>query len=148
MTLHPEARPAGPDYADMAVVCRDITKSFGRDIIKSFGNVQALRQVSITARRGEITALVGDNGAGKSTLVRCIAGVHRPDHGELVFDGQPVHFHGPEAARRAGIETVHQTLALVDDLTIGQNLFLNRERVRRLGPFPRPGPAPHEPRTP
>ncbi|MFZ5870961.1 MAG: ATP-binding cassette domain-containing protein [Actinomycetota bacterium] len=104
------------------------------DISKSFGNVRALEDVSITVRTHEITAIVGDNGAGKSTLVRCIAGVHPPDKGQVVLDGQPVHFHRPEDARRAGIETVHQNLALVDDLTIWQNLFLNRELVRRLGP--------------
>lgn len=116
---------ATPD-GDLAVECRGISKSFG--------SVRALRDVSITARRGEITAIVGDNGAGKSTLIRCIVGVHHPDEGELRFDGQPVNFHSPDDARRSGIETVHQNLALVEDLTIAQNLFLNRERVRRIGP--------------
>jgi len=90
--------------------------------------------VSIWARRGEVTALVGDNGAGKSTLVRCVAGVHRPDSGRIVFDGTETKFHSPEDARRAGMETVHQNLALVPELTVWQNLFLNREKVRRFGP--------------
>ena len=101
----------------------------------SFGSVRALVDVSIHARQGEITALVGDNGAGKSTLVRCIAGIHRPDDGYIVFNGEKTNFHSPEDARRAGIETVHQNLALIEDLTVWQNLFLNRELVRRLGPI-------------
>jgi simple sugar transport system ATP-binding protein len=101
----------------------------------SFGSVRALVDVSLTLRRGEITALVGDNGAGKSTLVRCISGIHRPDAGTITLEDRPVHFRNPEEAREAGIETVHQNLALVEDLTVWQNLFLNRELVHRLGPF-------------
>ncbi|SEG96010.1 D-xylose transport system ATP-binding protein [Nonomuraea solani] len=101
----------------------------------SFGSVRALADVSLTLRRGEITALVGDNGAGKSTLVRCISGIHRPQSGRIVFDGAETDFRSPENAREAGIETVHQNLALVEDLTVWQNLFLNREIVRRLGPI-------------
>ncbi|MEU3979275.1 ATP-binding cassette domain-containing protein [Streptomyces sp. NPDC026672] len=104
------------------------------DVSLSFGNVRALQNVSLTLRPGEITALVGDNGAGKSTLVRCVAGIHRPDGGRILFDGAPIDFHSPEDARTAGIETVHQNLALVEDLTVWQNLFLNRELVRRFGP--------------
>ncbi|MBB2912493.1 D-xylose transport system ATP-binding protein [Streptosporangium becharense] len=100
----------------------------------SFGNVRALVDVSLTLRRGEITALVGDNGAGKSTLVRCVSGIHRPQSGRIFFDGDEIAFHSPEDAREAGIETVHQNLALVEDLTVWQNLFLNREIVRRMGP--------------
>ena len=100
----------------------------------SFGQVRALKQVSMHARRGEVTAIVGDNGAGKSTLIRCISGVHRPDAGTITFDGTPVHFRNPEDAREAGIETVHQNLALVEDLTVWQNLFLNRELVTKIGP--------------
>ena len=102
---------------------------------KSFGNVHAIRDASIHLPRGEVTAIIGDNGAGKSTLVRCLVGVHRPDAGEYTFDGHPAAFDNPEAARGAGIETVHQNLALVDDLTVWQNLFLNREITRGVGPF-------------
>jgi D-xylose transport system ATP-binding protein len=105
------------------------------DVSLSFGSVRALVDVSLTIRQGEITALVGDNGAGKSTLVRCISGIHRPDSGSIVFDGTVTDFHSPEDAREAGIETVHQNLALVEDLTVWQNLFLNRELVRRFGPI-------------
>jgi len=101
----------------------------------SFGQVRALRNVTMHARRGEVTAIVGDNGAGKSTLVRCVSGVHAPDSGVIEFDGQTVHFKSPHDAREAGIETVHQNLALIEDLTVWQNLFLNREIVRRFGPI-------------
>lgn len=101
----------------------------------SFGAVKALRDVSLTLRRGEITALVGDNGAGKSTLVRCMSGIHRPDGGEIAFDGDVVTFRTPDDARDAGIETVHQNLALVEDLTVWQNLFLNREKTIGFFPF-------------
>jgi D-xylose transport system ATP-binding protein len=101
----------------------------------SFGSVRALVDVSLQLRHGEITALVGDNGAGKSTLVRCMSGIHRPDAGTITFDGQATNVHSPEDAREAGIETVHQNLALVEDLTVWQNLFLNRELVRRIGPL-------------
>ena len=101
----------------------------------SFGNVRALVDVSLTLRAGEITALVGDNGAGKSTLVRCICGIHRPDAGAISLDGEELHFKSPEDAREKGIETVHQNLALVEDLTVWQNLFLNRELVHRVGPL-------------
>ncbi len=102
---------------------------------KHFAGIHALREVDFFARRGEITAVIGDNGAGKSTLIRCLVGIHRPDGGAITFDGAPSAFADPDDARRAGIETVHQTLALVDELTVMQNLFLNREIVRRFGPF-------------
>ncbi|MCP2166833.1 ATP-binding cassette domain-containing protein [Goodfellowiella coeruleoviolacea] len=104
-------------------------------ISKSFGNVRALQDVSVWLPRGQITALIGDNGAGKSTLVRVLSGVHPADEGSLTFDGSPVRFASPEDARTAGIETVHQNLALIDDLTVWQNLFLNRELVRGFGPL-------------
>jgi simple sugar transport system ATP-binding protein len=105
-----------------------------RGIKKSFGRVQALRDATMSVPRGEVTAIIGDNGAGKSTLVRCIVGVHPPDAGEVLLDGERVSFHNPEQARSAGIETVFQDLALVEDLTVAQNLFLNREPTRGLGP--------------
>jgi D-xylose transport system ATP-binding protein len=80
-------------------------------------------------------ALVGDNGAGKSTLIKCIAGIHPADSGEIRFDGQPVHIHGPKDASRLGIEVVYQDLALCDNLDVVQNMYLGREKVdaiRRL----------------
>ncbi|UQX88269.1 ATP-binding cassette domain-containing protein [Jatrophihabitans telluris] len=105
------------------------------DVSLAFGPVRALQNVTLNLKRGEITALVGDNGAGKSTLVRCISGIHRPNSGAITFDGGVIHFHTPDDARTAGIETVHQNLALVEDLTVWQNLFLNREKVYGKGPF-------------
>jgi ABC-type sugar transport system ATPase subunit len=99
---------------------------------KAFGSVTALQDVSLSALEAEITAIVGDNGAGKSTLIKCIAGVHRPDAGTIIFDGQKLSVRSPQEARDRGIETVYQDLALVDDLTVWQNIFLNREIV--LGP--------------
>lgn len=105
------------------------------DTSLSFGMVKALQNVSLSIRSGEITALVGDNGAGKSTLVRCLSGIHRPDAGTMHFDQHPLDLRSPEDARGLGIETVHQNLALIDDLTVWQNLYLNREIVRRIGPL-------------
>jgi D-xylose transport system ATP-binding protein len=105
------------------------------DVSLSFGSVRALVDVSLTLAEGEITALVGDNGAGKSTLVRCISGIHKADAGTIAMADKELHFKSPEDAREAGIETVHQNLALVEDLTVWQNLFLNRELVHRIGPL-------------
>jgi ABC-type sugar transport system ATPase subunit len=104
-------------------------------VSKWFESVQALNDVTLWARSHEITAIVGDNGAGKSTLIKCIAGVHKPTLGRIMLGGEEVHFASPEDARRRGIETVYQNLALVDDLAIWQNMFLNRERVKHMGPL-------------
>src|SRR5579872_2316237 len=101
-----------------------------RGLDKHFGAVQALTGVDFDATRGQVTALCGDNGAGKSVLIRCIAGIHQPDHGEILWEGRPVHIHTPRDASRLGIETVHQDLALADNLDIVQNMFLGRERLR------------------
>lgn len=115
-------------------VARDVVLSASR-ITKSFGGVHALRGASITMRRGEVTALIGDNGAGKSTLVRCLSGIHRPDSGTITLDGREVQFDTPLAARGHGIETVQQNLALVEELTVWQNFFLGREKTKGVGPF-------------
>ena len=98
-----------------------------RGISKSFGSVQALTDVDFEVRAGEVMSLVGDNGAGKSTLIKCIAGIHAIDAGEVFFDGQPVHITGPKEAARLGIEVVYQDLALCDNLDVVQNMFLGRE---------------------
>ena len=98
-----------------------------RDITKSFGSVQALSNVDFEVNAGEVMALVGDNGAGKSTLVKCIAGTHAPDSGEINFEGEEVHIHGPKDAGRLGIEVVYQDLALCDNLDVVQNMYLGRE---------------------
>ena len=94
---------------------------------KRFGAVSALNDVSLEAYRGEVLALLGDNGAGKSTLVKCISGIHALDEGEIRLDGEPVALHSSAAARRAGIETVYQDLALFDNLTPAENFYCGRE---------------------
>src|SRR5207244_11622750 len=86
-----------------------------RGISKTFGSVQALMDVDFEVREGEVMALVGDNGAGKSTLIKCIAGIHGYDDGEIYFDGELVHIHGPTDAAKLGIEVVYQALALWDN---------------------------------
>jgi D-xylose transport system ATP-binding protein len=96
-------------------------------ITKSFGSVQALTDVDFEVKPGEVMALVGDNGAGKSTLVKCIAGTHMPDSGQMVFEGREIHIHTPKDAARLGIEVVYQDLALCDNLDVVQNMFLGRE---------------------
>ena len=99
---------------------------------KSFGPVEALRGADLQLYPGEVLALVGDNGAGKSTLIKHISGVYRPDSGQIVLAGEPLIMSSPRDARRRGIETVYQDLALADDLSIGANIFLGREPMRRL----------------
>ncbi len=98
-----------------------------RGINKSFGAVHVLRDVDFDVRAGEVTALVGDNGAGKSTLIKCVAGIHPFDSGEIVFEGSPVTIHGPKEANALGIEVVYQDLALCDNLDVVHNMFLGRE---------------------
>ncbi|NKQ51822.1 sugar ABC transporter ATP-binding protein [Amycolatopsis sp. K13G38] len=102
-----------------------------RGISKNFGPVQALADVDLDIPAGQVTALAGDNGAGKSVLIKCIAGIHAPDGGQLFWEGRPVHLRGPRDAAALGIETVYQDLALCDNLDIVQNMFLGRERLRR-----------------
>jgi D-xylose transport system ATP-binding protein len=101
-----------------------------RDITKSFGSVQALNGVDFEVRPGEVMALVGDNGAGKSTLIKCVAGTHAFDSGQILFEGREVHIHGPKDAGRLGIEVVYQDLALCDNLDVVQNMYLGRELNR------------------
>jgi fructose transport system ATP-binding protein len=114
----------------------DETLLKGEGISKSFGGVRALHDVTLQLARGEHAALVGDNGAGKSTLVKILTGAERPDSGHVWFDGAVTDFRSPLDARRAGIETVYQTLALADHLDVTSNLFLGREKtLLRLGPF-------------
>ena len=94
---------------------------------KRFGAVHALKGVSLEAFRGEVLALLGDNGAGKSTLVKCISGVYPLDGGAILLDGEATALYSPAAARRAGIETVYQDLALFDNLTPAHNFYCGRE---------------------
>ena len=106
------------------------------NLTKRYGGVHALEGANFELRAGEHIAIVGDNGAGKSTFVRQITGVERPSSGKIFFAGQEVEFKSPIEARDLGIETVHQNLALADDLDIPSNLFLGREEIYfNLGPF-------------
>jgi ABC-type sugar transport system ATPase subunit len=101
-----------------------------KGITKRFGAVQALTNVDLDIPVGQVTALAGDNGAGKSVLIKCISGIHTPDEGQIIWDGQVARIHHPHDAAALGIETVFQDLALCDNLDIVQNMFLGRERVR------------------
>jgi len=105
-----------------------------RGLVKRFGHVVALNGADFELYPGEILAVIGDNGAGKSTLIKALSGALQPDEGEIELDGDRVHFRSPRDARRAGIETVYQDLAVVPGLDIASNIFLGRER-RRRGPL-------------
>ena len=87
--------------------------------------------MSLDVARGEVVGLLGDNGAGKSTLIKCVSGVYQPEEGEIIFDGKPVEFATPMDARRVGIETIYQDLALANNLDVGANIFLGREVKKR-----------------
>jgi len=106
-----------------------------RNVSKSFGAIRALSDVSFTVEPGEVVGLMGDNGAGKSTMVKLIAGNFPPTEGEFLVDGQVCHFHKPLEARAKGIEVVYQDLALADNLTAAQNVFLGRETKKGFWPF-------------
>lgn len=105
-----------------------------RGLVKRYGQVTALDGADFELFPGEILAVIGDNGAGKSTLIKALAGALVPDEGEIYVDGQLVHFRNPTDARRYGIETVYQDLALAPALDISENIFLGRE-IRREGPL-------------
>nr|WP_062339755.1 sugar ABC transporter ATP-binding protein [Herbidospora sakaeratensis] len=104
-----------------------------REVSKSFGAVRALRGVSLDLAPGEAHALAGENGAGKSTLVKILSGVHRPDEGALLLDGEPVEFHGPADARAAGVAVIYQEPALFPDLSVAENVFMGRHPRRSFG---------------
>jgi simple sugar transport system ATP-binding protein len=103
-----------------------------RNVSKRFGAVQALYKVSLDIFPGEVVALAGDNGAGKSTVIKAISGVFGHDDGEILLDGRRVAFATPHQARDSGIETIYQDLSLADNLSIGANIFLGREPMRKL----------------
>ena len=105
-----------------------------RKLVITFGRVVGLDGVDLDLYPGEILAVIGDNGAGKSTLIKCLTGAYVPDDGEILMNGQPVHFKKPQDAREAGIETVYQQLAVIPALDIASNLYLGRED-RRKGPL-------------
>ncbi|MEA2359420.1 MAG: fructose transport system ATP-binding protein [Solirubrobacteraceae bacterium] len=101
-------------------------------LVKRYGQVTALAGADFELRSNEVMAVIGDNGAGKSTLIKAISGAVVPDAGEIRLDGEPVHFHSPLDARRHGIETVYQDLAVAPAMDIAENVFLGRE-IRRRG---------------
>ena len=101
-------------------------------ISKRFGALQALTDVDLEIRSGEVLALLGDNGAGKSTFIKVLSGAHAPTGGELLLDGAPVRFASPHDAAAAGIATIFQELALSENLSIADNVFLGRELTRRV----------------
>lgn len=104
-------------------------------ISKSFGSVEALRNVDFHVNRQEIVGLLGDNGAGKSTLIKILTGVYTPTKGQIFFDGKPVTIDSPNDARALGIETVYQDLALVPLMSVARNFWLGQELTRQFGPI-------------
>ena len=98
------------------------------DVSKAFAGVQALDQVCIEVRPGEVVGLVGENGAGKSTLMRILAGVYRPDSGTLLLDGKPLVLHSPREANLQGIGIVFQEQSLLPNLTVAENIYLGQEK--------------------
>jgi simple sugar transport system ATP-binding protein len=119
-----ETAEAGGDDGDLPVL-------EARGIVKRFGHVEALRGADFAVHRGEVVALIGDNGAGKSTLIKVLSGAQPHDEGEILVDGRQQRFGSPLDARRAGLETVYQDLAVADDLSVAANLYLGRELTRR-----------------
>jgi D-xylose transport system ATP-binding protein len=119
------AAPSGPALAEAGAALLQL-----RGVGKTFGPVQALTDINLDIPSGQVTAIVGDNGAGKSTLIKCIAGIHQPNSGEVLWKGQPVHLHTPREATNLGIATVYQDLALCDNLDIVQNMMLGHETLR------------------
>lgn len=103
-----------------------------KNVSKYFGGLTALNDVSLSVHAGEVVALLGDNGAGKSTLAKCISGVYKPDEGEVYFRGQRIENDTPAQVREHGIETIYQDLALAEKLDVGANVFLGKEKMKRL----------------
>lgn len=103
-----------------------------RNVSKSFGGVQAVKDVTLSLYRREVLGIVGDNGAGKSTLIKMLAGVFPPDKGQILLNGKVVAFDSPRNARELGISTVHQSLALCDNLDVSTNIFLGVELKRNF----------------
>ena len=126
MTRLPSQEPvAGATAADVVLDIRNISKRFA--------GVVALDDVSLALSSGQVHALVGENGAGKSTLIKVLTGVYQPDHGQILYRGEPVTFARPLDAQAAGISTIYQEVNLVPLLSVARNLFLGREPTNRLG---------------
>ena len=123
----PAAQPAGTATPLLEV----------RNVSKYFGNVVALKDVSVHVGAGEVTCVLGDNGAGKSTFIKILSGVHRHDEGQLLVDGEDTHFSSPREAKERGIATVFQDLATVPLMSIWRNFFLGSEPTKGKGPLRR-----------
>jgi simple sugar transport system ATP-binding protein len=123
----PAAQPAGSGTPLLEV----------RNVSKYFGNVVALKDVSVHVGANEVTCVLGDNGAGKSTFIKILSGVHRHDEGQLLVDGEDTHFSSPREAKERGIATVFQDLATVPLMSIWRNFFLGSEPTKGKGPLRR-----------
>ncbi|HUA43793.1 MAG TPA: ATP-binding cassette domain-containing protein [Solirubrobacteraceae bacterium] len=121
--------PATPDTRTPALEVRSVCKYFG--------SVNALEDISVAVYPGEVTCVLGDNGAGKSTLIKILSGVHHPNKGEVLYEGEPVTFAGPRDARSRGIATVFQDLATVPLMSVWRNFFLGNEPTKGRGPLQR-----------
>ena len=106
-----------------------------KDIHKSFGNVDALKGVSISIKAGECHCLLGDNGAGKSTFIKIMSGVHQPTSGQISINGQDTEINNPRDAIDVGIATVYQDLALIPLMSVSRNFWLGRELTKKVGPI-------------
>ena len=105
------------------------------DISRSFGTIKAVNSVSLEIRRGEVVGLVGENGAGKSTLLKILAGIERPDSGQIEINGKRVNFRGPNDAFKAGVGVVHQEQSLFTNLTVAENIDKQNSNRRGLSRF-------------
>jgi ABC-type sugar transport system ATPase subunit len=106
-----------------------------RGVSKFFGGLTALDAVDFHVGTGEVVALLGDNGAGKSTLIKCVSGVYKPEQGQIFFEGADITSQSPSEIRNRGIETIYQDLALAENLDVGANVFLGKEKKRKLMGF-------------
>ena len=106
-----------------------------QSVSKFFGGLTAVDHVDFEVHRGEVVALLGDNGAGKSTLIKCVSGVYQPEQGKVFFDGQEITSRSPSDIRERGIETIYQDLALAENLDVGANVFLGKEKTKKLFGF-------------
>jgi simple sugar transport system ATP-binding protein len=129
-------KPAAANPARSAAGAGEVLLE-ARDVSKYFGSVNALEDISLQVNAGEVCCVLGDNGAGKSTLIKILSGVHLPDKGELLMDGEPQHFSNPREARAQGIATVFQDLATIPLMSVWRNFFLGNEPTRGWGPLKR-----------
>jgi simple sugar transport system ATP-binding protein len=127
-TTNIQARPLPPPGSELLAL---------ENASKYFGTVIALEDVSMNLLAGEVHALLGDNGAGKSTLIKILSGVHQPDRGRYLVEGEEVHFTSPRDALARGIATVYQDLAMIPLMGISRNFFLGQEPTKGWGPFRR-----------